>query len=119
MRKLLLVDDDTNIFGAVRMALGDNYNVSHVVSVAEAQALLKKDHSFDLILLDLMMPGASGTDFLDYSRQMKLKMPVIVISSLDSSSCAADAMHRGASYYLAKPFSSAELKAVMAKVLSR
>lgn len=118
MDTLLLVDDDRNVYTAVKMALGDAYEITHVNSVAEAEEILS-GNTYTLILLDLMMPGADGTDLFEVLKKKKVESPVIVVSSISTAESATEAMFKGGAYYLVKPFSGRELKAVIAKVMGR
>ena len=80
MYKILVVEDDTSINSMLVKLLTDNqYAVQSAFSGTEAVPLLEKD-TFDLVLLDLMLPGMSGEDVLDKITQ-DIKVPVIGVSA--------------------------------------
>jgi diguanylate cyclase (GGDEF)-like protein/PAS domain S-box-containing protein len=82
---------------------------------AAMQALA--DDSFDVVLLDLIMPGISGHDILDYAAREKLKCKIIVVSGDSSFSGVKHALHCGAFDFVKKPYEAAELIATMETAL--
>jgi diguanylate cyclase (GGDEF)-like protein/PAS domain S-box-containing protein len=74
-------------------------------------------NQFDLVLLDLIMPGVSGHDILDYAAREKLKCKIIVVSGDSSFSGVKHALHCGAFDFVKKPYEAAELIATMETAL--
>ena len=72
---------------------------------------LAASQDYDLVLLDLMLPDASGRDVLDGIRREKPEMPVIVVSALDGVASKVELLDAGADDYIVKPFAFAELAA--------
>jgi DNA-binding NtrC family response regulator len=103
--KLLVVDDDETNRDVLAHRLG---RAGYVVSVAEdgsrALALLSRQH-FDLVLLDVMMPGPSGLEVLQTLRQTYAltDLPVIMATAMDQSADVVQALERGANDYVTKP----------------
>jgi two-component system, sensor histidine kinase and response regulator len=102
---LLIVDDDPLQRLLLRRLLGADYTVTEAASGREAINLLA-DHAFDLMLLDVMLPGVSGLEVLQLTRESlsSSDLPVIVISALDSHSDIIHGLNLGANDYVAKPF---------------
>src|SRR5690625_3318218 len=106
MDKILLVEDEAVIRTAVRRLLERNeYEVTEAGSVAEA-----REHdlnSFQIILSDLRLPGAPGTDLIALTDEV----PVLIMTSYASVRSAVDSMKMGAVDYIAKPFDHDDLLA--------
>lgn len=116
--KILLVEDDTKISSFVKLGLEDNgYNVSvaYDSSMAEKLVFSKK---FDIIILDIIIPGINGLDLCKKIRVDNIKTPVLMLTSLDSVDDKIAGFDCGADDYLVKPFSFKELLARI-KVLSK
>jgi len=110
---VLIVEDEEVIRGALRRLLERNgYRVSDVANVAEARALLA-EASADLILADLRLPDAPGTDLIG----IQPETPVLIMTSYASVRSAVDAMKLGAVDYVAKPFDHDELLLAMERIL--
>ncbi len=107
MKKILVVEDDESIHTILEEILKKNgYNIYSAYSGTEALLLLEKE-KFDLILLDLMLPGLTGEEIL-----AKVKtIPIIVLSAKVSSDDKVNCLLSGANDYITKPFEARELLA--------
>ncbi|SEG80421.1 sigma-54-dependent transcriptional regulator [Marinobacterium lutimaris] len=115
MSRILIVEDESIIRSALKRLLEKNdYNVSDAASVAEATEQFQLA-DFDLIISDLRLPGASGTDLIELARPV----PVLIMTSYASLRSAVDAMKLGAVDYIAKPFDHDEMLATVRSVLER
>lgn len=116
--RYLLVEDNRELAEAVlsRLAL-DGHAVDHAASLAEAEDCLAAT-SYDLILLDVMLPDGDGRDFLARSRA-HLETPVIVLTARSQVSDRVGALDQGADDYITKPFDFSELEARCRAVLRR
>ncbi len=115
MSRILIVEDESIIRSALKRLLEKNdYNVSDAASVAEATEQFQLS-DFDLIISDLRLPGASGTDLIELARPV----PVLIMTSYASLRSAVDAMKLGAVDYIAKPFDHDEMLATVHAVLER
>lgn len=115
MNKILIVEDEEIIRTALRKLLTRNkYDVKEVASVSEATSRHKLD-SFDLIISDLRLPGAPGTDLI----QLAGEIPVLIMTSYASLRSAVDSMRMGAVDYIAKPFDHEEMLAAVKRVLGK
>lgn len=116
--RYLLVEDNRDLAEAVvnRLTL-DGHAVDHAGSLSEAEDCLAAT-SYDLILLDVMLPDGDGREFLARSREM-LQTPVIVLTARSQISDRVGALDRGADDYITKPFDFSELEARCRAVLRR
>lgn len=115
---LLVVDDDEGIRELLRRYLSANgFRVSTAADAAEARARLA-NLEFDLIVLDVMMPGESG---LDFTRALKGQgqVPVLLLTAMDQPSDRVNGLEHGADDYLAKPFEPRELVLRIRNILQR
>lgn len=119
-RKLVLsVEDDQDIANLIRLVLRSApLTLVHALSGIEAWPILEKQTP-DLILLDMMLPGISGLDFLAQLRQNPKyeSVPVIIISIQADTAYRNRARSLGAARYLLKPFSPAILRQEIQQVL--
>lgn len=111
-RKILIVEDDMNINNMIQEVLHkEGYQCTQAFSGTEA-ILCTRIQTYDLILLDLMLPGMNGNDFLKQYRK-EAQTPVIVISAKDELDSKVELLSSGADDYLTKPF---ELRELIARV---
>ncbi|MEO1022353.1 MAG: response regulator transcription factor [Bacteroidota bacterium] len=109
--KILVVEDEPSLIFTLRDTLeSEGYEV--VICEDGTQAVgLAKDHQPDLILLDVMLPGKSGYDILDELRNLKLTIPVIMLTAKDQETDKVKGLNLGADDYITKPFGVKELLA--------
>lgn len=117
--KILVVDDEKSI----RMSLGIRLSQLNVV-IREAsdgfQALEKfRAENFDIVILDIKMPGMSGIEVLKQIKQINKQCMVIMMTHLSEVKLAVEAMKLGASEYFTKPFSVEEITEVVEEVKNR
>jgi len=119
MARILLVEDELKIANFLSQGLhGEGYEVSHEIDGLSAlQSIYKK--TFDLILLDVMLPGKSGYEVLQSLRSEEIKTPVIMISAKSELSDKLLGFEYGADDYLTKPFFMEELLARCKALLQR
>ncbi|MBN7768473.1 sigma-54 dependent transcriptional regulator [Marinobacter daepoensis] len=114
MPRILIVEDEDIIRSAVRKLLQHaGYEVSDAVSVEEAEGL--DPDSFDLVITDLRLPGAAGTEMINRAPNT----PVLIMTSYASLRSAVDSMKMGAVDYIAKPFDHDEMLAAVDNILTR
>jgi two-component system, NtrC family, response regulator HydG len=113
MPHILIVEDETIIRSALRRLFERNqYQVSEAGSVQEAQERYSIS-SFDLVVSDLRLPGAPGTELI----KMAAGTPVLIMTSYASLRSAVDSMKLGAVDYIAKPFDHDEMLQAVARIL--
>src|SRR5487761_1138857 len=115
---LLVVDDDRRIRALLsRYLLSEGYRVSTAETAAEARAKLE-GLRFDLLILDVMMPGESGFDFARAIRTASA-VPILMLTARDETESRIKGLEIGADDYLAKPFEPRELSLRVANILRR
>jgi two-component system, OmpR family, response regulator QseB len=117
--RLLLVEDDSMIGEAIRAGLRrDGFAVDWVQSTAAAARALDAE-PFDLLLLDLGLPGSDGLAFLAALRGRGSPLPVLIITARDAIADRVAGLDAGADDYLVKPFDLDELAARIRALLRR
>ncbi len=113
MPEILVIEDESVIRAALRRFLERNkFRVAEAASVSEARSNHRLER-FDLIITDLRLSGAPGTDII----QSCGDVPVLIMTSYASLRSAVDAMRLGAVDYIAKPFDYADLLAAIKRIL--
>ena len=117
--QLLLVEDDDAIAAALRLHLEEaGYRLHRESDGLQAMAAI--DHQrWDMVLLDLMLPGADGWDVCRHLRAQHADVPVIMLSARSAEAHRVLGLELGADDYLAKPFSMLELVARVRALLRR
>ena len=105
---ILVVDDDDGIRSLVKKYLNENNYLVTTANSAEDATKKVKIIQFDLIILDIMMPGKSGLEFIK-ENQKKLETPIILLTAKGETSERVEGLEIGADDYLAKPFEPKEL----------
>jgi two-component system NtrC family response regulator len=114
---LLIVDDDANIRQNIHFILEKGGMKSSMASSGEEGLQRLRTTSFDLVLLDVQMPGMGGLEALRIMRERHPDVGVIMLSVLKDIAVAVEAMHTGALDYVTKDFSPPELIARVRKTL--
>ncbi|MCW5730062.1 MAG: response regulator [Alphaproteobacteria bacterium] len=115
---LLVVDDDSRLRNLLRKYLSDKgYRVSAAIDAADARAKLQ-GMVFDLIILDLMMPGESGIEFMQTLRRSS-QVPILMLTAMGEPADRIVGLKSGADDYLAKPFEPEELLLRIHAILRR
>jgi two-component system phosphate regulon response regulator OmpR len=118
---LLVVDDDSRLRELLRRYLSDNgFRVTLAAAADEARASLAS-FAFDLIVLDVMMPGESGLDLSRALRSAPLlpRVPVLLLTAMGETEDRVNGLETGAADYLAKPFEPRELVLRIRNILER
>ncbi|WP_039836842.1 response regulator transcription factor [Paenibacillus sonchi] len=118
MNRILLIEDEKNLARFIELELR---HVSYSVTLVQdglAGLRLALEEAWDLILLDLMLPGLNGIELCRRLRQEK-QTPVIMITARDGLSDKINGLDSGADDYIAKPFAIEELLARMRSLLRR
>ena len=117
-KRVLVVDDNEVILDILKQFLGRGYTVEVVgnASLALASVVQKTP---DVILLDVRMPGVDGLSLLKSLRDMGVQTPVFVMTGYDSTQVAIDALEKGATGYLPKPFDLLHLDRLIAHAVGQ
>ena len=115
--RILVVEDNAKLAGHLRRGLAECGYVVDVATDGIDGRHMAMEGSYDLLLLDVMLPGADGFTLLETLRQHK-DTPVIMLTGTKSVKTAVDAMKFGAADYLSKPFDVEELRLIVERALS-
>ena len=115
---ILMVDDDYGIRSLVKKYLNENNFLVTTADSAENALEKIKIIKFDLIVLDIMMPGKSGLEFIMENKK-KLETPVILLTAKGEAKERVEGLEVGADDYLPKPFEPKELTLRIKKILNR
>ncbi|RIK95843.1 MAG: two-component system response regulator OmpR [Burkholderiales bacterium] len=118
-RKLLVVDDDPKLRELLRRYLSENQFEVSVAQDAAAMNRLMQRESFDLIVLDLMLPGEDGLSIVRRLRGANDRTPIVVLTAKGDDVDRIVGLELGADDYLGKPFNPRELLARIHAVLRR
>jgi DNA-binding NtrC family response regulator len=116
MKTILIVDDEPAARYGLRRALEAKYRIVEADSAEAARAALNTERP-DLVLLDVVLPGQSGLEFLQWLRGQGSELPVLIVSALDTAKTAVEALQLGAADYLVKGFELEELRQRVANLL--
>jgi DNA-binding response OmpR family regulator len=117
--KLLVVEDEPKIANAIRDGLGQKGYEVTIAATGEEGFFLSQSQTYDLILLDLMLPGRDGLEILKAMRQCGILTPVIILTARDTLEDRVQGLDCGADDYLVKPFAFPELEARIRAMLRR
>ena len=118
---LLVVDDDSRLRALLRRYLSDNgFRVTLAADAAEARASLTS-FAFDLIVLDVMMPGETGIELTRSLRgeTRQPRVPILLLTAMSEPEDRINGLEQGADDYLAKPFEPRELVLRIRNILER
>ncbi|MFO0013182.1 MAG: response regulator transcription factor [Planctomycetota bacterium] len=117
--RILIVEDETHLANGLKYNLeAEGYKVTLVPDGPTALRLIEADHfAFDLMILDLMLPGMSGYAVCDRIRQQEILIPILILSARSLAEDRARGFDVGANQYLTKPFDLDELLARVKNLL--
>ncbi len=117
--RILLVEDNHRVVRSIKMSLSDaGYAVDTAFDGTEGQQLAEIT-PYDLIILDIMLPGKSGLEICQALRAQHINTPVIMLTALDDVDDRVVGLDSGADDYLVKPFAMTELLARLRALLRR
>ena len=118
-RRVLVVDDEPVVANSLRRTLSRRgYQVEEAFSGNEALNRILNE-MYDLVLLDMRMPDGNGLELLPTIKKHRPRLPVVMVTGYASIDTAVEAIQRGASDYVSKPFTPEELYAAANKALKR
>lgn len=109
--KILLVEDDRKVARFIAKGLKEEGFVVDVASTGDDALWMVGSFPYDLLIVDLMLPGPSGFEVLEMARSRPDYLPVIILTAKDSLEDKVKGLDKGADDYLTKPFAFAELLA--------
>jgi len=117
--RVLVVEDEEKVAGFLRNGLREE---GHAVDVADDGLdglLLAETNDYDVIIMDLMLPGRDGLEIVASLRNQRITTPIMVLTAKDSISSKVKGFHCGCDDYLTKPFSFDELLARLSALIRR
>ncbi len=119
MRKILLIEDETNVVNLLKRGLEEEgYEISVAMDGLSGYEMAA-NHSFDLMLIDIMLPGMNGIEICRKLRAQKIVTPILLLTALGSNENIVTGLDSGADDYLVKPFNFAVLLARMRTLFRR
>ena len=117
--QILVVEDEPKVAGALKEGLEtEGYEVT-LAQTGEEGFFHANAHTYDLIILDIMLPGRDGIEVLQTLRRQGAKLPVLLLTAKDAIEDRVLGLDAGADDYLVKPFAFAELSARIRALLRR
>ena len=117
--RILIVEDERKVADALINGFeAEGYEVEHAASGEEGY-FLASSQVFDLVLLDLMLPGRDGLEILTTLRERNREVPVLILTARDAVTDRVKGLDLGADDYLVKPFAFPELSARVRALLRR
>ncbi|MCH8269565.1 MAG: response regulator, partial [Acidobacteria bacterium] len=117
--QILVADDDSEIRHLIDISLKlEGHGVETVDNGEKVLRRLGEKPSPSLVILDLLMPGLGGMETLRRLRRAHEKVPVLVLSCLNSPEVVVEAMQSGASDYLVKPFEDGKLQSYVSRLVA-
>jgi DNA-binding response OmpR family regulator len=119
MKKIILIEDETSVVAFIKKGLTEaNYEVSVAFDAATALKMTAGS-SFDIIILDIMLPDRNGIEVCKELRARGIKTPILFLTALGTSENIAHGLNMGADDYLVKPFKFIELHARINALIRR
>lgn len=117
--KILIVEDENGLREAVMESLRQEGYLVDGTADGESGLDLIRSELYDLVILDIMLPGLSGLDVLSIARKLKINVPIILLTALSQLQDKIEGMDSGADDYITKPFEMKELLARIRMVTRR
>ncbi len=117
--RLLVIEDDPTIAGFLRQGLQELGYTVDVVNDGRKGLLEAGSGEYDLIILDIMLPGPDGIEVCRHLRQRGIGTPILILTALSSTGKKVEGLEAGADDYLVKPFEFEELAARIKALLRR
>ncbi|MGA9642612.1 MAG: sigma-54 dependent transcriptional regulator [Terriglobales bacterium] len=117
MPTILIIEDEAKMRRLLELNLGEDGFKTLSAGDAETALKLLASEPVHLVLTDLKLPGMSGLEFLQAAKRQNAALPIVVMTAFGSVETAVEAMKAGASDYVLKPFSLAEMRMVVRKEL--
>jgi len=109
--KLLIVEDEPNLLSILRKGLAESNNEVSVALDGTTALGMLQDYTFDVVVLDVMLPDVNGIEICRRLRASKNFVPVLLLTALGTSENIVTGLNAGADDYLVKPFKFGELEA--------
>ena len=118
VERILVIDDELDMLMLLRMIIEDNtpYVVETTNNPSEGLKMVTEEN-YDLLITDLKMPGMDGLEVFEELREVSPDIPVIIITAYGSPEAADEALNKGVSEFITKPFRKDTILFTMNRVL--
>jgi len=117
--KLLVVEDEPNLLSIIRKGLSENNNEVSVAMDGRTALEMIQNHTFDVVILDIMLPDINGIEICRRLRAAKNFVPILLLTALGTTENVVTGLNAGADDYMAKPFKFTELQARISALARR
>jgi two-component system copper resistance phosphate regulon response regulator CusR len=117
--EILVIEDDDKLARSIQSGLQAEGYATTVATTGEEGFFLASHKAFDIILLDILLPGRDGLEILSVLRQLRVHTPVLVLTAKDAVEDRVQGLNSGADDYLIKPFAFSELLARIKALMRR
>jgi heavy metal response regulator len=117
--RILLVEDEKNVASFIKKGLEEEFYTVDLAEDGSSGCAMAEANSYDLLILDLMLPEMNGMEICRRLRSKGMKAPVLMLTAVDSVSSKVEGLESGADDYLTKPFAFSELLARVKALLRR
>lgn len=119
MAKILLVEDETNVASFINRGLSEEGHEVSLAFTGEEGLRMATEFEFDLLILDIMLPGLNGLEVCRSVRRQNNQTPILFLTALGTTENLVNGLDSGADDYLVKPFKFVELLARIRSLLRR
>ncbi|MFN3479190.1 MAG: response regulator [Thermodesulfovibrionales bacterium] len=117
--RILLVEDERNVAAFIKKGLEEEFYSVYIAEVGSEGLLMALSNDYDLIILDIMLPGINGIEICKKIREKDRRVPILMLTAVDSVESKVQGLESGADDYLTKPFAFSELLARIKALLRR
>ncbi len=116
---ILLVEDESSVISLIKRGLNEQGAAVSVALDGPAGLKMAREHHFDVMLLDIMLPGINGLEICRQLRKEAIKTPILMLTALGSTENVVTGLDSGADDYMTKPFKLSELYARVRALVRR
>ncbi|MFM8743968.1 MAG: response regulator transcription factor [Cytophagales bacterium] len=117
--RILVVEDEQKMAAVIKRILNENGYIVDVATNGKEGEQKVADEQYDLLIVDVMLPGQSGLELCKKVRASNARVPILVLSALDATDDTVNGLEAGADDYMSKPFESVELIARIRALMRR
>jgi DNA-binding response OmpR family regulator len=117
--RILLVEDEKNVASFIKKGLEEDVYTVDIAGNGPEGLSMATSNAYDLLIVDIMLPGFSGIELCKKLREKGVKVPILLLTAIDSVDSKVEGLESGADDYLTKPFAFSELLARIKALLRR
>lgn len=117
--RILLIEDERNVAAFIKKGLEEEFYSVDIAEDGSDGLLMARSNEYDLIILDIMLPGMNGIEVCKKIRERDRRVPILMLTAVDSVKSKVQGLESGADDYLTKPFAFSELLARIKALLRR